>query len=457
MDTQARVNISDVIDNSRLGSFQLGIYVLCALCLIMDGFDVQAMGYVAPALIQDWKVPTANLGPVFSAALVGVLVGSLLFSMLADRIGRRPVLIIASLFFSALTLLAARSTSVTELLILRFIGGIGMGGIMPNVMALAAEYSSRKARVAAMIIVGNGFNVGAATGGFVAAWLIPQFGWRSVLYFGGAIPLVIAVLMLFLLPESLQFLALRGKNPAKIGKWLRRIDPSAPAGPGTRYDVREESQKGVPIVQLFYGGRAVGTLMLWTVNFMNLLNVYFLGSWLPTVVREAGYSTKTAVLVGATVQVGGTLGSFALAWFISRLGFLPVLATGFALACVNVALIGQPALALTLLYIVVFIAGFGIIGGQGAVNALAGTYYPTDLRSTGIGSGLGIGRFGAILGPLLAGELIRRQWAARELFYAAAVPALISAVVVFSLRWVMKPAQGVRSQERTARGALARP
>src|SRR5712692_1170151 len=229
MDTPATINISDIVDNSKFGSFQLGLLILCSVCLIMDGFDVQAMGYVAPAIIQEWKVPNAQLGPVFSAALVGVLFGSLLLSMVADKIGRRPVLIGATLFFSVLTFLTGRTNSVQELLATRFIAGLGMGCIVPNSMALVGEYSPRRIRITIMTVVAVGFTAGAAIGGFVSAWLIPAFGWRSVFYFGGAIPLVIAAAMMIWLPESLQFLVLRGRRRGQVVKWLKRIDPTVPA------------------------------------------------------------------------------------------------------------------------------------------------------------------------------------------------------------------------------------
>ena len=432
-----KLSINQIIDRSRVGAFQLSIFILCGMCLIMDGFDVQAMGYVAPAIIQEWKIPNAALGPVFGAGLFGILVGSLLFSMLADKIGRRPVLIGVTFFFSLMTLVTAQAGSIREMLPIRFIAGMGLGAIMPNAVALAGEYSPRSARVAIMMIVSNGFTIGAALGGFISAWLIPALGWRSVFYFGAVVPFVIAVLMLFWLPESLQFLVLEGKNPARTEKWLKRINPQAPAHATAQYVVEEKSSRGVPIIRLFYDGRALGTILLWTVNFMNLLNLYFLSSWLPTVVKDSGFTTSTAVLVGTMVQVGGTVGAIGLGWFVNRLGFVPVLAGGFAVACVNIALIGQPGLSLTLLFIVVFLAGIGIVGGQAGINALSATFYPTSLRSTGIGSGLGIGRIGAIVGPVAGGELMRLHWPTQKLFLAAAVPALLSTLVVLAMRGVI--------------------
>jgi len=440
METPASLNISEVIDRSRLGPFQVGICVLCGLCLIMDGFDVQAMGYVAPAIIREWKIPNAELGPVFGAGLLGVLIGSLLFSMLADKVGRRPVLIGMTLFFSVMTFVTAQAGSAHQMLAIRFIAGMGLGGIMPNAVALCGEYCSRAMRVTVMTIVGNGFTAGAAIGGFISAWLIPNFGWRSVFYFGAIIPLIIALAMFFWLPESLQFLVLRAKDRRKVDKWIQRVDPGVAVPNVTvQYVVAEQKPEGVPVLHLFRDGRALGTVLLWIVNFMNLLNLYFLSSWLPTVIRDAGRSTSTAVLVGTTVQVGGTIAALGLGWFIERFGFVPVLAAGFAVACVNIAMIGYPALPLALLFAVVFLAGMGIVGGQAAVNALAATYYPTALRSTGIGWSLGIGRIGAIVGPVLAGELMALHWSNQQLFIAAAVPALISALVMLSMRWVIAP------------------
>src|SRR5579864_2695138 len=471
MQGPTQVNVAQLVVRSRVGAFQWGIFTLCSLCLIMDGFDVQAMGYVAPAIIREWQIPNYVLGPVFSAALLGVLIGSLLLSMLADKIGRRPVLIGATLYFSALTFLTAHASFTPEVLVIsitaiyinghpltvtiplpellgiRFLAGIGLGGIMPNAMALAGEYTPTRMRFSVMMLVANGFNIGAAIGGFIAAALIPAFGWRSVFYFGGLVPLALAIPMYFMLPESLQFLVLRGKHLDRVGGWLKRIGAPVPPA-GAQFVVHEENRKGVPMVHLFREGRALGTVLLWIINFMNLLNLYFLSSWLPTVVRDAGYSTRIAVLVGTTVQVGAVIGTFVNGWLIDRMGFRKVLTAGFGIACVSIATIGQPSLPLLMLFVVVFIAGWCVPGGQGGVNALAATYYPTYLRSTGIGSGLGIGRIGAIVGPLVASELMRRHWAARELFLAAAIPALISAVVMYSLRWVMKqPTQPVSAGE----------
>ncbi len=435
--TSAPLNVTEIVDNSQVRSFQIGIFVLCGLCLIMDGFDVQAWGYVAPSLFAEWHMASAA-GRVASFTLTGVLIGSLLFSMLADKIGRRPVLIGATLYFSALTLVTARVTSLEQLLAIRFIAGLGLGAIMPNAVALVGEYSPRRSRVMAMLVVSNGFTIGAAVAGFIASYLIPHYGWRSVFYFGGTVPLVIGLLMFVALPESLQFLTLRKKSFDKVGRWLARVEPSVTIGPSTAFVVNEEQKKGVPIIKLFHEGRATGTALLWTMQFMNLINLYFLSTWLPTIARGMGMTTTAAVMVGTTFQSGGAIGSVAIGWPIQKYGFFGVLIACFLGASVSIGLIGQPDLTAVLLFVVVFIAGFGILGGQAGNNALAATYYPTDLRSTGVGAALGIGRIGSILGPSVA-EFMRPRYSTHQLFLAFAVPAILSAMAVASLRLVMKP------------------
>jgi AAHS family 4-hydroxybenzoate transporter-like MFS transporter len=322
--------------------------------------------------------------------------------------------------------------------IVRVIGGIGMGAIMPNAMALVGEYSPRRSRVTIMMVVSNGFTAGAALGGFVAAWLLPRYGWRSVFYFGSAVPLAIAVAMIALLPESLQFMALQGRKLEQLGRWLRRIRPSLDVR-GAQYVIPEEPAKkgGITFIRLLDDGRAAGTLLLWTINFMNLLNLYFLQGWLTTVVTDAGYPQSTAALVASMVQVGGTIGAFTLGWFVHKWGFVPVLTTCGVLASINIAAIGQPWIPLAMLTTVVFIAGVCVTGGQAAINALAATYYPTELRSTGIGAGLGVGRMGAIIGPTLASMLLGHGWSARDLFLAAAVPPLIAAAAMIAWRFAV--------------------
>jgi AAHS family 4-hydroxybenzoate transporter-like MFS transporter len=438
------INVSDVVGNGKLGAFHISLLALCGFCLIMDGFDVQAMGYVAPALIADWAIPKTALGPVFGAGLFGMLVGSLIFGVLADKVGRRPVLIGSTVFFGACMIATAQANTVQALLVLRFITGLGLGSIIPNAIAIAGEYSPAHIRVRTMMIISAGFIVGAAIGGFVSAAIIPHFGWRSVFFVGGVIPLAIAALMFFVLPESLQFLVMRGGRDDRVAAVLKRIDPLFAADPATRFVVSEQPKEGVLVGQLFREGRARATVLIWIVSFMNLLVLFFLSNWLPVLMKDAGFSNNYAVLAGTTLQVGGIAGTLALGWFIDRLGFSKVLIGTFLVAATSIAMIGQVHTALLPVFVTIFIAGFCVVGGQPAINALAATYYPTSLRSTGIGWAVGVGRLGSIVGPVVGGELLRLEWSIGALFVAAAVPAAIAAATTLSMRSVRnEPAEAV--------------
>jgi MFS transporter, AAHS family, 4-hydroxybenzoate transporter len=430
MNASKPIDIPALIDASHVGAAQVRILVLVGLTILIDGFDVQAMGYVAPAIIKEWGVNKAALGPVFGAGLLGMLVGSLSLSALADKVGRRPVLLGSTLFFALGMLATAQVTTIVELQVMRFISGFGLGAVMPNAMALAGEFSPKRRRVTLMMLVSCGFTVGAVLGGLLAAVLIPAFGWQAVFYLGGAVPLALAVLMYFHVPESLQFLVLRGAKLDRVADCLRRIDPSVHIDADTRYVVPEATRTGAPVAELFRAGRARTTLLLWVVNFMNLLNLYFLSNWLPTLAKGAGLSDRTAILVGTALQGGGVLGTLLMGPLIDRVGFFKVLVPCFLIAAVAAATIGQPGMPLFLLFAVVIVAGFCFVGGQPAVNALAATYYPTALRSTGVGWSLGVGRVGSVLGPVLGGELISREWSNRDLFLVVALPALITAVMM---------------------------
>lgn len=444
------VNIPALIDASKLSRFQIWILVLVGLTVVMDGFDVQAMGFVAPAIIKEWGVSKAELGPVFGAGLFGMLVGSLSLSVLADKIGRRPVLLGSSIFFALCMLATAWVSTIPQLQVVRFVTGLGLGAIMPNAMALVGEYSPKRSRVTLMMLVSCGFTLGAVLGGLLSAAMIPTFGWRSVFYLGAAVPLVMTALMYLHVPESLQFMVLRKGGQEQVAHCLRQIVPGFTADADTRYLVTEAERGGAPVGELFRQGRAVMTMLLWIVNFMNLLNLYFLSNWLPTIAASAGLATETAVLVGTALQAGGVLGTVLMGPIIDRIGFYKLLAPSFGLAAVTIALIGQPGIQLPVLFVVVIVTGFCIVGGQPAVNALAATYYPTTLRSTGIGWSLGVGRIGSIVGPVLGGELIRRNWSNSDIFLAVALPAAVSALVLLAMAMRMRGGNAVPAVKEAA-------
>jgi AAHS family 4-hydroxybenzoate transporter-like MFS transporter len=422
--SQKPIPIQSLIDQSRIGRFHIMMIVLCGACMIMDGFDVQAMGYVAPALLADWRIDKAALGPVFGAGLFGLLLGSLIFSVVADKVGRRPVLIASTLFFGLCMLVTPMADSIEALLAARFITGLGLGAVMPNAMALVGEYSPARKRVSIMMLISCGFTVGAVLGGLIAATMIPRWGWASVFYVGGAIPVAVAVVMLRFLPESIQLLVLKQAPSDKIARLVRRIDPRAAVDDDTRFASNESKQSGAPVAQLFREGRALGTVAIWTISFLNLIALYFLSNWLPTLAKLAGLSLETAVLVGTTLQVGGTLGTILMGQWIDRHGFKSILLPCFIVAAASIALIGHTTASIALLFLTVFVTGFAVVGGQPAINAMAASYYPTPLRTTGVGWCLGVGRIGSVIGPVIGGELIRLNWSQASLFHAIALPSV---------------------------------
>jgi MFS transporter, AAHS family, 4-hydroxybenzoate transporter len=434
----AAVDIADLINTQPLSSFQKAIMVLIGGVVVMDGFDVQAIGFVAPALTQDWNIDPAALGPIFGAGLFGMLLGSMLLSMLADRLGRRPVLVGSTAFFSLCMLGTAAVESVQQLMFLRLLTGLGLGGVMANAVALASEYSPQRRRASLLMWISCGFTGGAIAGGLISTVLIPWGGWRSVFVVGGLLPLAIAAVMYWRLPESLLFLSLQPGAHDRLAQLLRRIAPGLDQGRDLRLRGPEQVEARGSLARLFRDGRALMTLLLWLVSFTNLLNLFFLANWLPLLSTRMGFSASTAVLMGTTLQLGGLIGAVFMGPLIDRLGYYRVLVPAFLIAGLAVAAIGEPGMPLPLLYLVIFAAGICIVGAQPALNALASTLYPTEIRATGVGWSLGVGRVGAIVGPVVAAQLVALNWSSQTLFLAASVPAACSCVVVVGLAVVMR-------------------
>ncbi|WP_324135864.1 MFS transporter [Bradyrhizobium sp.] len=428
----APVDVAEFIDQQPVGRFQLKLLSLCAAVLFLDGFDTQAIGYVAPALAKEWGLTRAALGPVFSAGLFGLMIGALLFGPLADRVGRKKIIIFSTLAFGIGALVTAFVHDVSALLAIRFLTGLGLGGAMPNAVAMTSEFNPRRRRATMVMIMFCGFSVGAALGGLLAAALIPQFGWRSVFVVGGVAPLLLAPILALSLPESVRFLALTGRSDDSVSGLLGCINPKAAFAAGTQFMMHEPHLPGIPVLHLFRQGRTLVTLLLWVVFFMSLLDIYFLANWLPTVLNDLGSSVSASAAIGSMLQVGGVVGTFALGSIIDRFSFR-ALALVYFIAVFAVGAIGQFGHSIILVTVAIFAAGFCIIGGQIAANALAAAFYPTSVRATGVGWALGIGRIGSIVGPLVGGMLMTMKWSAASVFMAAAAAALCAALAAFWL------------------------
>lgn len=426
------VDVAGYIDQQPVGAFQIKLLLTCAAVLFLDGFDTTAIGFVAPSLAKEWALSKGALGPVFSAGLFGLMIGALTLGPLADRIGRKRIIVFSTLAFGLGTLATAFVQDVNTLLAIRFLTGLGLGGAMPNTIAMTSEFSPHRRRATMVMIMFCGFSAGAALGGLLAAALIPEFGWRSVFVVGGAAPLLLVPILALRLPESVRFLALTGSANTHVGELLALINPKAAFVPATQFVVHEPGLAGMPVLHLFRDGRTLVTLLLWVVFFMSLLDLYFLTNWLPTVLNDLGASVSTAAVIGSMLQIGGVVGTFALGSVIDRFSFR-ALALVYFIAVFAVAAIGQLGHSVVFVTMAIFAAGFCMVGGQIAANALAAGFYPTSVRSTGVGWALGIGRVGSIIGPLVGGALMTAKWSTGSVFMAAATAAFCAALAAFSL------------------------
>jgi MFS transporter, AAHS family, 4-hydroxybenzoate transporter len=442
----AALDVRRFIDEQPLSRFQVLVGIMCGALVFMDGFDAQSMGFVAPALTAQLHITRAALGPVISIGLVGMMAGALVGGPLADRFGRKPVLVFCSFAFGAASLLTATATSLQTLTVFRLLTGLGLGGAMPNAIALTSEFMPRRLRATAVTTMFAGFSIGAAVGGFVAAALISRFGWQSVFVVGGIFPLLIGVMAVAALPESIRFLLLKGGDRPRVERYLSRIAPQrAPAG-GLSIGVDEEPSRGFVVTQLFRDGRGAVTLLLWVMFFMNLLDLYFLNSWLPTVMNDNGINVRIAIVITTLFQIGGAIGAVLLGRLIDRRLSFRILAWTYLAAAACIFLIGEAGASIGLLVVTVFAAGFSVVGGQTSSNALAAEFYPTAMRSTGVGWALGIGRIGSIIGPTLGGILLSKGGPPRQIFWLAAVPVLIATVAAFSAAAIHDTQRRVRAQ-----------
>jgi AAHS family 4-hydroxybenzoate transporter-like MFS transporter len=430
VDRSTPVDPRQFIDQQPFGAHQFLVASLCAVIVFVDGFDAQAMGYVAPALSADLHVPRALLGTVISSGLVGMMVGALVFGPLADRVGRKPVLVLSALTFGVGSILTATASSVESLSVLRLLTGLGMGGAMPNAIALTSEYMPDRVRPTGVTTMFCGFSLGAAVGGLIAASLIPRFGWQSVFVVGGITPIVVALVATIWLPESIRFLLLRGGRDEQVRASLARIAPHAEI-PRVLAPGPEERRSADFFEQLFAHRRGAVTLLIWVVYFMTLLNVYFMNSWLPTIITDAGIPLATANRITSLFQIGGIVGALVLGAIVARQRSFGVLALAFVWAAAAIVATGLAGASIPLLVITVFCSGIGVIGGQTIAHALSSEFYPTAVRSTGVGWALGVGRIGSIVGPTVGGLLLARGGGTRHVFWAAAVPATIAAIAAW--------------------------
>ncbi len=427
------VEVEALAARQRLAPFLLVVWAPAMLALLADGYDLQAAAFAGPSLVRDWGIARSALAPMFTAGVVGLLVGAPLLGSAADYIGRKTAIILSLLFAGIFSLACSTADSVQTLMVYRFLTGVGIAGLLPNVAALTAELAPSRLRAPMIIIMFMGVAVGGALPGAIAAWLVPTHGWPVLFQIGGVAPLVAAAVMALAMPESIRFMALRGRSPARIARAIRRLMPEADIPPGARFVARaSEAPQRAPISRLFEGRYAIVTPLLWLMFASILMTNYFMTSWMPVVFEQAGLSPAAAAWVNASFQLGGAVGGVATSLLIGRLGI--VLVAGlFALAIPVVAMVGTPDLTTAGVAAAVASAGFCIIGTQFCMNASAGLAYPTAYRGMGAGMVFGVGRIGSLLGPAAGGYLIAQEVGTRALFLAPAIPLTIGLLAAVAL------------------------
>jgi AAHS family 4-hydroxybenzoate transporter-like MFS transporter len=433
------INVAQVIDGQRVGALQVRAFVLCCAVLFVDGFDVQGITYVAPAISQAWSLPRGALGPTFSAGLFGVMLGALLLAPLADRIGRRRVIISSCIAFGLCTLATIFMGNLTELLVLRFFTGLGLGSALPNAIGLASEYAPQKRRASIVMFVSSGISLGSIAAGFAAARLISTAGWESVFVVGGVLPLLLAIALYRWLPESIRFAALVPGKQAEAKRLLREIKPDLGADADVRLQSSGEGGKAT-VADLFKERRGPTTVLIWIAFFMSLLNVYLAINWLPTSLNASGFTVAQAAVITSMYHVGGVLGTYACGLLMDRLGAHAILIFAFLVAVVGFyTFASSPAMPQWSTTLLLMATGFGVIGGQVGITTLASMIYPVQMRSTGLGWALGVGRVGSIVGPTIGGLMLATAVDAKHVYVFCTVPALIGAACIAVLRWRASP------------------
>jgi MFS transporter, AAHS family, 4-hydroxybenzoate transporter len=423
------VLVDDLVDRQQLTGRNYFLLAMLMVALVCDGFDLQLVAFAAPRIAAAWHIPPEALKYAQVANLLGMMFGALFLGNLGDRFGRKRVIVIGSVLYACTAFVSLLARNPDQLTAIRFCTGLGLGGVLPNVIALAAEISpsAQRARLTSVPIIG--MSLGSGLPALVAAWLVPRYGWQALFVAGGIVPIVVAITIAWKLPESILFLTYRKRDRGEIAARARELDPRLAIGPDTRFALRGRtgatSRGSVP--DLFDGGLRITTPLLWLMFACTLLSMHFLNSWISVILNQAGLSDVQTAFTNGALHWGGTIAAVATVFLLGRLGLywaLLLLALGFA-GCLIIAMTGFAAAPL--LTLAVCMAGFGIIGCQGVLNASAGLIYPVSCRSTGAGAALGVGRIGSLCGPLIGAYVLSQDWPSQRTFFVPLLPLALAA------------------------------
>lgn len=446
MPCSARVDVNTFLDSRPMGARQWLVVVLGFIILAFDGFDTTSIGFVAPALIDDWGITRHALGPVMMAGLLGLAFGAMAAGPLADRYGRKAVIIGSVFFFGFWSLASAYAYDITSLTVLRFLTGVGLGASMPNTATLVAEFGPRRRRSHMVTGIYCGFTIGAALGGLGSEWLIQHYGWRSVMVVGGVLPIAFALLLIATLPESIGYLAQHTRLKSRLMRVVNQIAPGMADGNTVFYSSEEKVKGKSSVAALFAPGYRLGTCMIWVTLFMGLLTMYLLSSWLPLMSRDAGLTMTEAAIIGSLLQAGGVIGNFTTGMKMDRWNhhlIVGLTLLGGGLTAVMIAL-QQPTM--TLLCPMILLLGYFLNGVNTGSYALATQFYPTAMRATGVSWATGIGRFGAISGAGIGALMLAASWNFSQVFMFLFVPSMLGVLAMIIKGRHERPAAQTASQ-----------
>jgi MFS transporter, AAHS family, 4-hydroxybenzoate transporter len=385
------------VDRQPVRRGEWRVFAICTAIALLDGFDVQTMGVAAPALARAWGLAPPALSAVFMAAPAGMVVGALVMGRLADRVGRRRPIIAATLLFAVGTSLTPFAPNLSAMAALRFVTGIGLGGVLPNLVSLVTEFAPQRLCATLTTLTFSSLPLGSMVAALLARYLIPVHGWPSLFYVGGAAPAAIAAVAFLRLPESPSFLARRKRSASE-----------------------EARARQASLVCLVGPGRTATTVLLVLVTGLNLFMLYFTLNWLPTLLTLAGLSPERALLATVLVNTSGCVGAISWGRLMDKAGALPVMATAGVLASLGMGLLSVGHAHPVLLVSALVVSGISVLGAVPGLYAVIASVYPTPIRSTGVGAVLGAGRMGSVLGPGAGGLLLTVGWSISTIFLAVA-------------------------------------
>jgi len=451
--TTHTVDVQQLIDGARVSVMQKKALALCLAFGIVDGFDSLIIGFVVPSISREWGRSVASLTPVTLAAVIGTIFGAMLLAPLADRVGRRPVILVGAGVFGVFTLLAAAAPNVEILVVLRFIAGLGLGAVPATLIAYGTEMAPTRLRGTLVTVIGAGLAAGGFFGGFAAGFMIPALGWRSVFVLGGVAPLVLLVIALKMLPETVQFLAAKGKRQ-QVLDGIAAIDSEAVVGSEASFVLPEGVAEKSQFRSLFDHGRGRMTIVLWVLYLCQFIGSFFIFSWLPSVLINAGVDETAALLATSACTLGGMIGGVILGMTVDRVATkFRILASSYIVGAVAIVVSAYSTSVVPALFVALFVAGFGVIGTGVCMNPVAASLYPARIRSTAIGWFTGFGRVGSVLGPALGGMFLALSFSSKSIFMLSVVPAVVCAVCVVALSIATRTVR----QEPEPRGALVEP